>query len=132
MGSGGDGEDVVELQNVMAMEERMAEPLSHPPSHPGSVSLALTASLLLSSELDLHLISFGWKLLSSCSNLSSSSPCLDLTRTASMQEYGAQLEQSIISVLVDLKPVSRQARDRIPCCSTVSPPQAVKCEAANS
>ena len=28
MGSGGDGEDVVELQNVMPTEERMAVPLS--------------------------------------------------------------------------------------------------------
>jgi hypothetical protein len=28
MGSGGDGEDVVELQNVIPTEERMAGPLS--------------------------------------------------------------------------------------------------------
>jgi hypothetical protein len=46
--------NVVELQNVMPVEERMAEPLSHL----GLTSLPLATSILPSSKFDLHSISF--------------------------------------------------------------------------
>jgi hypothetical protein len=52
MGSGGDGEDVVELQNVIPTEERMAGPLSQ---HSRLNIPSFVNIHLLPSEFNLHL-----------------------------------------------------------------------------